>query len=102
MAFHGRGTPLPTATAPLLVIQGPYRFVRNPMATAGIIQGLAIGWYFGSFGILLYSLLGAHIWHWFVRPVEEKDLTSRFGEAYRDYQASVGLWVPKLFRKPIH
>lgn len=31
-----------------LVIARPYRFVRNPMAVAGIVQGLAVGWYLGE------------------------------------------------------
>ena len=40
MATRGRGTPLPTATAPRLVVVGPYHFVRNPMAVSGILKVL--------------------------------------------------------------
>ncbi|TWU54977.1 hypothetical protein Poly51_37260 [Rubripirellula tenax] len=94
MATHGNGTPLPTATAPQLVIAGPYRFVRNPMAVAGIVQGLAVGWYLGSYSVLVYSLAGAVLWHIAVRPVEEADLRSRFDEAYNDYQRRIRLWIP--------
>ncbi|XZE56701.1 methyltransferase family protein [Planctomycetaceae bacterium SH139] len=94
MATHGNGTPLPTATAPRLVIAGPYRFVRNPMALAGIVQGLAVGWYLGSYAVMAYSLVGAVLWHVAVRPVEESDLKSRFGEAYNDYRRRVLLWIP--------
>lgn len=94
MATRGNGTPLPTATAPRLVIAGPYRFVRNPMAVAGIVQGLAVGWYLGSYAVIVYSLTGAVLWQIAVRPVEESDLTSRFGETYHDYQRRVRLWIP--------
>lgn len=96
MAVQGDGTPLPTATAPKLVIAGPYRFVRNPMALAGIAQGIAIGWLLGSYAVIGYAITGAFVWHWFVRPVEEHDLTMRFGESYRQYQANVRLWIPTL------
>lgn len=94
MASAGKGTPLPTATAPQLVISGPYRFVRNPMAVAGIAQGLAVGWYLGSYAVLVYSLAGVVVWHIVVRPVEERDLKSRFGERYDEYQRRVRLWIP--------
>ncbi len=97
MAIHGEGTPLPTATAPKLVIAGPYRFVRNPMALAGILQGVAVGWYFGSVGVVSYAVAGAFVWQWFVRPVEENDLQQRFGDSYRKYQDEVSLWVPTFF-----
>ena len=96
MASHGDGTPLPTATAAKLVIVGPYRFVRNPMAFAGIMQGLAVGWYMGSYAVIGYSLAGAFVWHLFVRPVEENDLRVRFGDRYRQYQRDVRLWLPTI------
>ena len=95
MATRGDGTPLPTATAPRLVIAGPYRFVRNPMAVAGIVQGIAVGWLLGSYAVIAYSLAGAVLWHIAVRPVEERDLSERFGEGYSAYQSRVGLWLPR-------
>lgn len=95
MATRGAGTPLPTATAPRLVVTGPYRFVRNPMALAGIGQGIAVAWYLGSYPVIAYALAGAIVWHVFVRPVEERDLAERFGESYRRYRRSVGLWLPR-------
>src|SRR6056297_310928 len=101
MATRGNGTPLPTATAPRLVIAGPYRFVRNPMAVAGIVQGLAVSWYLGSYAVLVYSIAGAVLWHIAVRPVEESDLNSRFGDAYNEYQRRVKLWIPTFGQNAI-
>ena len=98
MATVGRGTPLPTATAPELVIAGPYRFIRNPMATAGIVQGLAVGYLLGSYAVIVYAILGGMVWHCCVRPFEENDLKARFGERYVEYQKNVGLWLPKFFK----
>ena len=96
MAIRGDGTPLPTATAPRLVIAGPYRYVRNPMALAGIVQGIAVGWFLGSLPVIAYALCGAVVWHVFVRPVEERDLQFRFGEDYHRYQKHVRLWIPTV------
>ncbi len=96
MATRGDGTPLPTATAPRLVVAGPYRYVRNPMAVAGIVQGMAVGWYLGSASVILYSLVGALLWHIAVRPVEERDLAKRFGQDYASYRKNARLWVPRL------
>ncbi|EMI25610.1 methyltransferase family protein [Rhodopirellula europaea] len=96
MAIRGDGTPLPTATAPRLVIAGPYRYVRNPMALAGIVQGIAVGWFLGSLPVIAYALCGAVVWHVFVRPVEERDLQLRFGADYHRYQKHVRLWIPTV------
>lgn len=99
MAIVGDGTPLPTAAAPKLVVRGPYRFVRNPMALAGITQGVAVGWWMGSSSVIAYSIVGAFVWHWFVHPVEETDLMVRFGDGYVRYKEVVGLWVPRFISK---
>jgi protein-S-isoprenylcysteine O-methyltransferase Ste14 len=99
MVMRGNGTPLPLDQTSRLVTSGPYRFVRNPMAIAGIGQGLSISLIFLSPPILVYSILGAISWNWIVRSIEERDMMSRFGEAYRDYQENVDCWIP-AFRQP--
>lgn len=96
MARLGRGTPLPGALANDLVIAGPYRRVRNPMAVAGISQGVAVGLLGASWLVILYSLAGGVLWHLLVRPEEERDLSARFGEDYARYRARVRSWVPRL------
>ena len=96
MATRGDGTPLPSATASRLVIAGPYRFVRNPMAVAGIAQAIAIGLMLGSWLVVLYALSGSLLWNWVVRPLEEADLEARFGEEFDAYRDRVSCWVPRL------
>jgi protein-S-isoprenylcysteine O-methyltransferase Ste14 len=98
MAVRGRGTPLPLQTARELVIAGPYRFVRNPMALAGITQGIAVGLYLADFVVVAYAVAGAVAWHTIARPPEELDLLQRFGEPYRRYREAVPLWLPR--RRP--
>jgi protein-S-isoprenylcysteine O-methyltransferase Ste14 len=95
MAVRGRGTPLPTDCARELVVVGPYRFVRNPMAVAGLAQGVAVGLFLGSPAVVLYALAGGPVWDVFVRPWEEADLERRFGDSYRQYRAQVCCWRPR-------
>lgn len=94
----GKGTPLPTDCASVLVVTGPYRYVRNPMAMAGIGQGVMVGVVLGSWLVIAYAVSGGLFWHVFVRPVEEIDLHHRFGEAYDRYRAQVRCWLPRFVR----
>lgn len=98
MARLGRGTPVPMATASVLVVAGPYRWVRNPMAIAGIGQGVAVGLMIGSWLVIVYALCGSLIWNHLVRPWEEKDLAERFGAPYEQYRDTVSCWVPRRQR----
>ncbi|MHC5004468.1 MAG: methyltransferase family protein [Planctomycetota bacterium] len=95
MSIHGRGTPLPTECPRTLVVRGPYRHVRNPMAVAGIAQGVAVGLALGSPMTIAYALTGAVLWHVVVRPIEETDLTRRFGADYLAYRKRVRCWIPR-------
>ena len=96
MVRDGAGTPLPLDQTNNLVVTGPYQYVRNPMAIAGVGQGLAIAIVFQSVPILIYSLLGALVWHLVVRPIEERDMAQRFGESYLRYRQRVSCWIPSL------
>jgi len=99
MAVRGRGTPLPLQTAREFVVVGPYRWVRNPMALAGITQGVAAGIWRDSSLVVLYALAGAVLWHNVARPPEERDLQKRFGTAFTNYRDAVGIWIPSLGSK---
>lgn len=92
----GRGTPLPLDTARELVVSGPYRHVRNPMAIFGFGQGLAVGLWLGSPAVLAYTAIGMAVWQWLARPWEEADLEARFGPRYLRYKAAVPCWIPRL------
>jgi len=71
------------------------------MAIAGIGQGLAVALIFESVPILIYSLLGAVVWHFVVRPFEERDMADRFGDSYIEYRQNVLCWIPSIRKRHI-
>ena len=94
--FVGEGTPAPWAPPKNLVVQGPYRHVRNPMITSVLVMLAAESLYFGSWHLsawMVVFLLGATL-HFF--RVEEPGLVQRFGDGYRIYRADVPRWIPRL------
>ena len=94
LVMRGQGTPLPSDAPRHLVIAGPYRFVRNPMAMGSLAQGLAIGIGSGSPLVLIYTGLGILAWNYIARPWEEFDLARRFGTPYEEYRDHVRCWIP--------
>lgn len=73
---------------------GPYRYVRNPMAMAGIGQGIAVAIAFDSWPVFIYVILGGLAWQVVVRPHEEADMLERFGQEYESYRGRVRCWWP--------
>jgi protein-S-isoprenylcysteine O-methyltransferase Ste14 len=98
IARRGDGTPLPLDGPRRLVIAGPYAYVRNPMAIAGLGQGVAVALGLGSWMVLGYVILGGAIWNWVVRPSEEADLEKQFGGEFARYRQAVRCWIPR--RRP--
>lgn len=92
----GNGTPLPIDQTSELVISGPYRYVRNPMAIAGVGQSISVSIAFSSISVLTYTIIGAVLWHVVVRPMEENNMRMRFGSDFDEYRKRVSCWVPKL------
>lgn len=92
---RGGGTPVPFDAAARLVVHGPYRWVRNPMAVSGVGQALGVALVLGSPLYLLVPPAGALLWHVGIRPSEERFLAARFGAEYTAYRRSVPLWVPR-------
>lgn len=96
MSTRGAGTPLPAAMPNRLVVAGPYLWVRNPMAVASIVQGIAVGLMLSSWLVVVYAIAGALLWNYAIRPHEEADLEQRFGHDFRRYRDSVRCWIPQL------
>ncbi len=90
----GKGTLAPWDPTERLVVEGPYRYVRNPMITAVLAVLLGEAAVFGSAGVLAWA--GAFLavnWTYFVL-VEEPGLERRFGDEYRAYKRAVPRWIP--------
>lgn len=94
-AILGRGTPAPIAETKVFVARGPYRVVRNPMyiGVLSVLAGEAI--VARSRELAIYAAFVAVAFHLFVVVYEERRLTQRFGEGYRQYCRRTGRWLPK-------
>ena len=95
----GKGTPAPWAPPKYLVIEGPYKYTRNPMITAVILLLLSESLLLNSFNIFYWAILFFTINSLYFSFFEEKQLITRFGKEYIDYKKRVPRWFPKLFRK---
>jgi protein-S-isoprenylcysteine O-methyltransferase Ste14 len=99
-AGEGQGTLAPWDPPRRLVVQGPYRFVRNPMISGVIFllfgEALVLvsrphaGW---AAAFLALNLI-------YIPLVEEPRLERRFGDPYREYRANVRRFLPRL--RPWH
>jgi len=78
-----------------LVVEGPYRYVRNPVVACllGAMLGEAIS--LSSTGVLLMFLCFMVLAHRQVTRLEEPLLRKRFGPSYDDYCAHVPRWIPR-------
>jgi protein-S-isoprenylcysteine O-methyltransferase Ste14 len=91
----GEGTLAPWDPTRHLVVEGPYRYVRNPMITGVLAVLLGEAALFGSPALLIWcaAFLAAN-WAFFVLS-EEPGLGRRFGDEYRDYRHNVPRWIPR-------
>jgi protein-S-isoprenylcysteine O-methyltransferase Ste14 len=94
-ARRGKGTLAPLDPPTELVVQGLYRYVRNPMylSVTAIVLGEAL--LIGSKTLLEYWAVWFVTANLFVIWYEEPALRRRFGPAYERYQAAVGRWLPR-------
>jgi protein-S-isoprenylcysteine O-methyltransferase Ste14 len=93
---EGKGTLAPWDPPREFVVNGPYRFVRNPMISGVILflfgEALALrssphaAWAVCFFAINVI----------YIPLVEEPQLERRFGESYREYCRHVRRFIPRL------
>jgi protein-S-isoprenylcysteine O-methyltransferase Ste14 len=91
----GKGTPAPFDPPRRLVVQGPYRIVRNPMYVGAALALAGAALVYKSILLLAYLGVLALITHAFVVLYEEPTLRRTFGRDYETYCAHVGRWFPK-------
>jgi len=89
----GLGTPLPIDAPKLLVVNGPYRFSRNPMyvGVSSVILGQAL--YYGSKRVAIYACFVFIGFYLFVLYYEEPTLQRLFGTQYEEYCRRVPRWI---------
>jgi protein-S-isoprenylcysteine O-methyltransferase Ste14 len=76
-----------------LVRRGPFRFTRNPLYLALCLVQLAIGFFLNDWITLLFVVPLVLIFHYGVVLREERYLTGKFGEPYRQYKDEVRRWI---------
>lgn len=95
-ATRGRGTLSPVDPPKELVVQGLYRYVRNPMyvSVSTIVLGEAL--LARSLALLFYWAIFFTAANLFVLLYEEPALRRQFGESYERYTQQVGRWLPRI------
>lgn len=80
----------------LLVTDGPYSMVRNPLYTLSIIGAVGAGAQLGSFVLAVVTGAVAYVVFLLVVLKEEQVLSERFGKTYEDYLARVPRFFPNF------
>lgn len=94
-ARRGRGTLSPVDPPKQLVVQGLYRYVRNPMylSVSTVLLGEAL--LARSLALLGYWAIFFTFVNLFVMLYEEPTLRRQFGDSYVRYTERVGRWLPR-------
>jgi protein-S-isoprenylcysteine O-methyltransferase Ste14 len=95
-ATDGRGTLAPWDPPRLLVVNGPYQYVRNPMISGVlfVITGEALLLLSVAHALWAAFFLAVNLLY--IRFVEEPQLARRFGPGYDIYRQSVPRFIPRL------
>ena len=92
----GKGTLAPWSPPKKLVINGPYRYVRNPMILGVITVLLGEALCAWSEKILVWAgeFFIINVIYFII--YEEPSLEKRFGDEYREYKKHVPRWLPRI------
>jgi len=93
-ANRGQGTLAPWDPPRKLVVDGPYRYTRNPMISAVILVLFGEMLILGSIAILLWFLYFAITNLLYIKYREEPGLEKTFGDDYLEYKKRVPRLLP--------
>jgi protein-S-isoprenylcysteine O-methyltransferase Ste14 len=89
------GTIMPWEPTNELIVEGIYRYVRNPMHSGVFAIVLGEGLILRSVSILVFAVFAIFSHFFYIPFSEERGLEKRFGEAYRVYKENVPRWIPR-------
>lgn len=76
-----------------MVMEGPFRFSRNPMYLGMLLVLIGGALKFGFVEALAMPLLFFAVANWWYIPFEEGRMQHMFGDAFEDYRAKVRRWI---------
>ena len=82
-------SPIPWKPTPELILQGPYRFTRNPMYVGVTLFVVGLGLTVNNIWISLFAAPALLAVHFIAVLPEERYLAEKFGEDYRSFRARV-------------
>lgn len=91
----GKGTLAPWDPTRHLVVEGPYRYVRNPMISGVSFVILGEALVTGSPALLAWFGVFTLLNIVYMPLSEEPGLVKRFGEEYSEYARHVPRWIPR-------
>ena len=84
-----------------LVIEGPYRYTRNPMVFGMNALYIAFSIFLDSLSALLFCLVFLSVVTLYLKLTEEKRLLKDFGNEYLEYKKRVSMIIPLPSKKDI-
>lgn len=95
VGFAGSSTRTRGDSVPVLVVAGPYRWVRNPLYIANIGMYSAVGFLFGQWYLSIAFFFYSCLQYSFIVHYEETILEKIFGEPYQQFKHEVPRWMPR-------
>jgi len=80
-----------------LITNGSYSIVRHPSYSGIILVNIAYLFFFRTLWLVPLICVFSVLWYLEARH-EEGVLIAKFGEAYRNYMKTTGMFLPKLFK----
>lgn len=90
---RARTSAIPRRPTTALVIEGPYRFTRNPMYLGMLLLYVGAALWLGHVWPLLLAPVVVLLVRRMVIDREESYLIAKFGDDYRRYQSRVRRWL---------
>ncbi len=92
-SIYSEGTISPIDPSNKLVLQGPYKYSRNPMYLGVLMCLISEAIYFSSTALFLYTLSMFLLFHTFIIFHEEPRQKKIFGKPFEKYLDSVNRWI---------